>query len=100
METTNKTIGEMDKEVRDAIAQARKELKTDKASLDSLEAWARSWHELCYQLVMSYTGLSLMRLVKAENADKLFQIAHRFVPQKARTRIAMEISKILSAYMN
>lgn len=90
----------MDEEVRAAISQARKQLKTDKASLASLEAWALSWHELCYQLVMSYTGLSLMRLVTEENADSIFQIAHRFIPQKARTRVAVEISKILSAYTN
>jgi len=100
MKTKAKTIGEMDEEVRAAISQARTLLKTDQACLASLEAWARSWHDVCYQLIMSYTGLSLMRLVTTENAGSIFEIARRFIPQNGRTREAMEISRTLSAYTN
>ena len=100
MKTTTKTIGEMDEEVRAAISQARTLLQTDQACLASLEAWSRSWHDLCYQLIMSYTGLSLMRLVTTENAGTIFEIAHRFMPKNERTLQAMEISRTLQAYTN
>jgi len=100
MKTRAKTIGEMDEEVRAAISQARTLLKTDQACLASLEAWSRSWQDLCYQLIMSYTGLSLMRLVTTENAGNIFEIAHRFMPKNGRKQEAMEISRTLQAYTN
>lgn len=73
------TIIEMDKQVRAAILQARDQLQNDEGSLERLDELARLWNELCYRLVMSYSGLSLMCLVNAENVQSILEMADRIV---------------------
>jgi hypothetical protein len=51
------TISEMDEQVRTVISQARQRLETDKECLAALDELTHLWNDLCYRLVMSYTGL-------------------------------------------
>jgi hypothetical protein len=69
----------MDKQVRAAISQARDQLESDEESLERLNELAHLWNESCYHLVMSYTGLSLMCLVNAENVHSILEMAHCIV---------------------
>ena len=100
MENKTITIKEMDEQVRTAISQARQQLKTDRESLASLDELTRLWNDLCYRLVMYYTGLSLMRLVEGENARSILQMAHRIIPRNGRSQLSTEIAKSLSGYLN
>lgn len=84
MEKPPVTIIEMDDRVRKAILQAREQLKNDKKSLEILEDLCRIWNRLCYQLIMSYTGLTLMQLVTEENAAEILHMAHKMVGNSPR----------------
>jgi hypothetical protein len=85
MEKKPVTVSDMDELVRVAVSQAREQLKDDHESLASLEHLVRVWNKLCYQLVVSYTGLSLMRLLTAENASSLLEVAHNIMGRKNGT---------------
>lgn len=100
MQNKTVTIREMDEHVRTAISNARQHLKTDKAALASLDELARLWNDLCYRLVMSYTGLSVMMLAKADNALSILQLAHKIIPLRGRIHLSTEIAKSLSGHMN
>jgi len=100
MTDTNITIIEMDEQVRTAISQARQQLKTDKESLASLDELTRLWNELCYRLVMTYAGLSVMKLVKPENARGMLQIAHSIIPQNGRSQLSTWIVESLISGSN
>ncbi len=89
MEKEPVTIAEMDDCVRATISQARDKLKDDPEFLASLDELARLWNASCYQFVMLYTGLSLMRLVKAENAHSLLQMAQSIIPRDSSSGICV-----------
>jgi hypothetical protein len=100
MENTTITIGEMDERVRTAISQARQQLRNDRESLASLDEFARLWNDLSYRLIMSYTGISLMKLVTMENGRSILQLAQSLIPQKGRSLLSLECGKSLSEFSN
>lgn len=75
------SIVEMDEQVRAVVSQARGQLENDKDSLERLDELVRLWHESCYRLMMSYTGLSLMRFAKAQYVQSILEMAHNVVPR-------------------
>jgi len=83
------SIIEMDKQVRAAISQARDQLENDEESLERLNELARLWPESCYHLVMSYTGLSLMCLVNAENVQSILEVAQAIVRRNRASGISV-----------
>lgn len=100
MENETITIGEMDERVRTVISQARQQLRNDKESLAHLDELSRLWNDLSYRLVMSYTGISLMKLVTTENARSILQLAQSLVPPKGRSLLSMDCGKSLSEFTN
>jgi hypothetical protein len=100
MESKIITISEMDEQVRSAISQAREQLSTDKECLASLDELICLWNDLCYRLVMTYMGLSLMKLVNVETARSIFQIVHGIIPENGRTQFSKEIAKSPSGCLN
>lgn len=94
------TISEMDEQVRTVISQAREQLKTDEQLLASLDELTLLWNDLHHRLVMTYTGLSLMKLVKMENARSILQIAHKIIPQNGYAQFSTEMAKTLLGCLN
>lgn len=88
-EPVNLTIIEMDEQVRAAISQARDQLENDEESLARLNELARLWNESTYRLVMSFAGLSLMRLAKAENAHSILQMANSIIPRTGSSGVCV-----------
>jgi hypothetical protein len=89
MEKEPVTIAQMDESVRAAITQARDSVREDREFQSSLDDLARLWNESCYQVIMLYTGLSLMRLVRAENAHHILQMAQSIIPRDASSGICV-----------
>jgi hypothetical protein len=100
MENKTITISEMDERVRIAISQARLQLKTDKESLARLDELSRLWNDLSYRLVMSYTGITLMKLVTMENGRSILQLAQSLIPQKGLSLLSLDCGKSLSEFSN
>lgn len=100
MENKTITISEMDERVRIAISQARLQLKTDKESLARLDELSRLWNDLSYRLVMSYTGITLMKLVTMENGRSILQLARSLIPQKGLSLLSLDCGKSLSEFSN
>lgn len=89
METEPVTISQMDDSVRAAISQARGTVNNDREFLASLDELSSMWNQSCYKLIMLYTGLSLMRLVRAENAHYMLQMAQSMIPDDASSGICV-----------
>jgi hypothetical protein len=100
LENTTITIGEMDERVRTAISQARQQLRNDRDSLAKLDELTRLWNDLSYRLIMSYTSISLMKLVTMENGRSILQLAQSLIPQKGLSLLSLECGKSLSEFSN
>ena len=77
------SIIEMDEQVRETISHARDQLEDDAESLARLNELVSSWTESCYQLMMSYNGLSLMKFIRAENAQSMLDMAQSIIPRNS-----------------